>query len=472
MLRTAVAPARPRAHSALRSLAGFRKICSSGTLPLGRLRPDFCTARRLARRQEYDMADSAKDGGNLDWFYSELGWFVSSWWPGIILCIVGSVLMNWGTNVMKLAINLRLATDPRERKRLIQTPQWVVGFALFAFGTIINFVSFKFAAQSLLSGLSSVQFISQLFFSKVVLHERVDMYSYLGVVLILAGSFLLVYFGQHETKNYGPEELAALYGRTPYVCYILLTSALSCAAWVFYERIKRRIRTHSSSSSAADAKFQISMASMREVHLLAAMYAVRAGIWGAYSVTLAKSLSMLLIQLLQPNRDHTNPLVMPETYFIIMAFVASAMYRIMRLNQALKMFDAVYMVPMLNINWILFASVGGGIYYDEFATWGVKEFMAYTVAFGTIIGGVLLLCPREDHMQPVTQAEALYDLFQPGSDDEDDVSSVDLGRSPLTGGNGHRRQSVTADDDSFEGWSDVNAAQVESQNGDIALHAK
>mmetsp|Transcript_11866 Transcript_11866/g.21463 ORF Transcript_11866/g.21463 Transcript_11866/m.21463 type:complete len:482 (-) Transcript_11866:1799-3244(-) len=347
--------------------------------------------------------------------YWDLGWFVHSWWPGIILCIIGSFLLNLGTNIMKVAINSRLELPLESRKRLSQMPQWIVGFALFILGTLLNFASFKFAAQSLLSGLSSVQFVSQMFFSKFILHERVDSLAYVGVLAILLGSTLLVFFGQHQNKNYGPEELAALYGRAPYVCYLITTSALSCLAWIVYNNIKRKVRQ---SCHPPLEIFSLSAATNQQKYSLALLYALRTGIWGAYAVTLAKSLSMLLSQLVSPIPEHINPLYTPETYFILLAFVASAVYRLVRLNQALKMFDAVYMVPMLNIAWILFASVGGGIYYEEFADWGIAQYGMYVFGFCTILGGVVLLCPREQSQQPVTQAEAIYGLVQRGEDDE------------------------------------------------------
>eukprot|EP00184_Porphyridium_aerugineum_P006924 CAMPEP_0184694544 /NCGR_PEP_ID=MMETSP0313-20130426/2454_1 /TAXON_ID=2792 /ORGANISM="Porphyridium aerugineum, Strain SAG 1380-2" /LENGTH=457 /DNA_ID=CAMNT_0027152841 /DNA_START=332 /DNA_END=1705 /DNA_ORIENTATION=+ len=365
-----------------------------------------------------------------EWLYNELGWFVSSWWPGVILCLTGSVMMNWGTNVMKMAINARLLLDPKDRKRLMQTPKWVVGFVLFAMGTILNFAAFKFAAQSLLSGLSSVQFISQLFFSKFVLKERVDILSYLGVLAIIIGSVLVVWFGTHETKNFGPVELAALYGRTPYVCYVMLTSTLSCLAWVWYERIKKRMK------NARDEKGQehFSMATptaatqaSRDTNMLAALFAFRAGIWGSYSVSLAKSLSMLLVQLFHPIPGHPNPLTNPVTYSIIIAFVASAAYRIIRLNQALRNFEpSIYVITMLNISWILFASLGGGLYFDEFAKWRVyPEGVAYGLGFLTIICGVVMLCPRET-TPAVSSAEAIYDILEELEPEEGEKEGDDL----------------------------------------------
>jgi len=335
-----------------------------------------------------------------------LGWFVGSWWPGVILCVFGSVMMNLGTNVMKLAINARAQQPQDQRVRLSRMPVWVLGFALFGCGTLLNFASFKFAAQSLLSGLSSVQFISQLVFSKFILRERVEKLAYLGVVSIISGSVVLVVYGEHQTKNFGPEELAALYARPPFLWYLIITCTMSCLSWMWYEHLKRTI-----ASTLEDKTPIVERATNQQRYTLALLFATRSGIWGAYAVSLAKSLSMLLSQLVAPQPEHAHPLYTPETYFIIIAFLAAAVYRVLRLNQALKMFDAVYMVPMLNIAWILFASVGGGVYYEEFVDWHARQYAMFAVGFCTILGGVVMLCPRDSgRQQPVTQAEAIYEL--------------------------------------------------------------
>jgi drug/metabolite transporter (DMT)-like permease len=103
---------------------------------------------------------------------------------------------------MKLAINKRMLIPLETRPRVSAMPQWITGFSLFAFGTGMSFGAFKFAAQSLLAGLGSVQFLSQVFFSRFILHERVESYAYFGVALIIVGCVFLVIFGAHETKNY------------------------------------------------------------------------------------------------------------------------------------------------------------------------------------------------------------------------------------------------------------------------------
>lgn len=298
---------------------------------------------------------------------------------------------------------------------------------MFALGTAMSFGAFKFAAQSLLSGLGSVQFLSQVFFSRFILHEKIEKYAYAGVGLIIGGCTFIVIFGAHDTKNYKPEELAALYGRSEYVCYMLGAGFLACFVSLAYSIMKQRIMR-----ARGLARFDISKASVRERQILAVFFSVKSALFGSQAVVLAKSLSMLLIQALHPNPAYSNPLLSYQTYFIILGFVASATYWVTRLNHGLRLFEAVYLIPMMQICWILFSTVAGGIYYEEFIGFGRREYGAYAVGFICVLVGVAMLCPRDD-TKSLNAVDVIYDIVsdenplvsQPVSAVDEEAGNVD-----------------------------------------------
>lgn len=275
---------------------------------------------------------------------------------------------------------------------------------MFTLGTAMSFGAFKFAAQSLLSGLGSVQFLSQVVFSRFVLHEKIEQYAYAGVGLIITGCVCIVIFGAHGTKNYRPEELAALYGRSEYVCYLLGAGFLACVVSLSYTSMKQRIMR-----DRGLGRFDIAQATVRERQILAVFFSIKSGLFGTQAVVLAKSLSMLLIQALHPNPAYSNPLLSYQTYFILLGFIAAATYWVTRLNHGLRLFEAVYLVPMMQICWILFSTIAGGIYYEEFIEFGKKEYGAYAVGFVCVLIGVALLCPRDD-VKSLNAADVIYEI--------------------------------------------------------------
>jgi hypothetical protein len=150
---------------------------------------------------------------------------MGSWIIGVCLNLTGSLLINGGTNVMKLAhVRRAQAINSESIARLHQTESqeatahseveltslnadedghkgevtlhrspsslteaakqhqpppvwkskiWLLGFLLFTVGNVLNFVSFGFAAQSLLAALGAVQFVSNVFFARFLLKEPI-----------------------------------------------------------------------------------------------------------------------------------------------------------------------------------------------------------------------------------------------------------------------------------------------------------
>jgi hypothetical protein len=51
--------------------------------------------------------------------------------------------------------------------------EWQIGVTLFSLGNVANFISFGYAAQSLLAAIGCIQFVSNVLFASWVLKEQV-----------------------------------------------------------------------------------------------------------------------------------------------------------------------------------------------------------------------------------------------------------------------------------------------------------
>jgi len=89
--------------------------------------------------------------------------------------------------------------------------EWQLGIGLFAGGNILNFVSFGFAAQSLLAALGSIQFVSNVVFARFVLREVITPRVLGATALIVVGCILLVSFGNHQSDLLTTSQLMANY---------------------------------------------------------------------------------------------------------------------------------------------------------------------------------------------------------------------------------------------------------------------
>ena len=137
-----------------------------------------------------------------------------------------------------------------EGETWIQKNLWAIGTFIFVSGSLCNFVSFGYAAQSLLASLQSVQFLSNMIFAKVV-HKEMLTWTMMGATfIIVCGNVLVVLFSEHTAVKYTGTEIFNLYatnsafhaylgimGSTAIVCEYTLSQILlfaHCGRGLFY----------------------------------------------------------------------------------------------------------------------------------------------------------------------------------------------------------------------------------------------
>lgn len=88
---------------------------------------------------------------------------------------------------------------------------WLMGMLLFVAGNILNFVSFAFAAQSLLAALAVVQFVANVVFARLINGEVATRRVLCATGVVIVGCILLVAFGNHESPVMDADDLRHLY---------------------------------------------------------------------------------------------------------------------------------------------------------------------------------------------------------------------------------------------------------------------
>ncbi|DBA76848.1 TPA: hypothetical protein ACH3X2_008863 [Trebouxia sp. C0005] len=212
--------------------------------------------------------------------------------------------------------------------------QWQAGMLMFVVGNIANFVARAFASQSLLTGLGSVQFVSNLLFVVLVLKEKVPLRCILATFLIVAGNVLLVVFGSKTSPKYTVSQLAALYRQDSMAAYMIM--------------------------------------------------AYGGGILGAHAVLFATSLCIIIVDLIEGSDVFTQW----YTYL------------------GLLLFPAVVIVPMLEIQWVLFIMVSGGLYFGDFEIFSKLQLAMFGVGVFVLLLGIFCLIPDAGPEAPALE-EAL-----------------------------------------------------------------
>ncbi|KAK9838720.1 hypothetical protein WJX74_001984 [Apatococcus lobatus] len=303
-----------------------------------------------------------------------------SWILGATVNVVGSILINLGTNFMKLGHNKRAAMEaPDKDKPLVRHfKEWQFGCGLFSLGNIMNFISFGYAAQSLLAALGSIQFVSNVVFAHLVLHEKGNQRVYLATAGIMAGCVLLVSFGNHQSQTVTVTDLMSYYQRTPYIIYLLISAALSASAWATYEVGKVRLM-HANPGAAPDGL----------IRLLPVSYAAFSGAIGTQAVLFAKMLSSLLRTSVKGDSQMGHPFAWATAILLVL----SATFWVTRLNRALRLFPAMVIVPTMQISWTLFSILSGGVFFEEYLAFTQMSAAMFLLGVVVVLGGVYLLMP-------------------------------------------------------------------------------
>ncbi|CAN8266384.1 unnamed protein product [Cochlearia groenlandica] len=311
---------------------------------------------------------------------------MGEWVIGAFINIFGSVAINFGTNLLKLGHNERERLALQDGgggktalKPIIHFQTWRVGILVFLLGNCLNFISFGYAAQSLLAALGSIQFVSNIAFAYVVLNKMVTVKVLVATAFIVLGNVFLVAFGNHQSPVFTPEQLAEKYSNTTFLVYCGILILIVAVNHFLYKKGEVLI-------SVPGQEF-----SSYWKMLLPFSYAVVSGAIGSCSVLFAKSLSNLL----RLAMSSSYQLHSWFTYSMLLLFLSTAGFWMTRLNEGLSLYDAILIVPMFQIAWTFFSICTGFIYFQEFQVFDSLRTTMFISGMMCVFIGISLLAPDD-----------------------------------------------------------------------------
>ncbi|KAJ4729595.1 Protein of unknown function (DUF803) [Melia azedarach] len=338
---------------------------------------------------------------------------MGEWVIGAFINLFGSIAINFGTNLLKLGHTERErhsmldsdGTNGRHTlKPIIYFHSWRVGILIFLLGNCLNFISFGYAAQSLLAALGSVQFVSNIAFAYFVFNKMVTVKVLVATAFIVLGNIFLVAFGNHQSPVYTPEQLAEKYSNITFLVYCLILILVVAVHHYIYRR--------------GELLFAISGQDLRPYWhmLLPFSYAIVSGAVGSCSVLFAKSLSNLL-RLAMSNGYQLHSWF---TYSMLLLFLSTAGFWMTRLNEGLALFDAILIVPMFQIAWTFFSICTGFIYFQEYQVFDALTTTMFILGMTSVFVGISLLAPDESKGAEVKDNSSLVSVMSSSISNEVD----------------------------------------------------
>ncbi|KAG9399215.1 NIPA-like protein 3 [Aphanomyces cochlioides] len=297
-------------------------------------------------------------------------------WIGLAIVIGSAILSNLGVNVQKLSHVKEERRPIFQQRPYYVRPLWTIGMALVILGSVGDFEALAFAPQALVASVGGgCTVLANMGFAHLWLGQRLGWSDILGTLFIVVGVVLSTLANKPDAQL----DLDELEGQFRHLGFVIYFSVMCVVLLGIFGEI-RAINRYSKRTH--EHLFR------RQPYL----YATASGIFGSFSVLLAKCASMLLLLTFQGD----NQFVYPLTYLFVGGMVATLILQTDLLNRAIMSGDTLSVFPVFQCFWIGSSVVGGVVFYQKYDTLTLFEWISLPIALVLIIVGIYLLTQRTD----------------------------------------------------------------------------
>eukprot|EP01084_Bolivina_argentea_P261226 441353_1 len=361
----------------------------------------------------------------------------ANWVTGVILNLIGSFSINLGTNLIQYSHLLTTKYKKNAISSLKPSLIFCLAWLIFVGGNLLNFISFSYATQTVLSSLGSVQFIANIIFIYLLFKIYPTRRQISGTIFIIIGNICIVLVANKTTFKFDSQQLINLFTRTQYVSYLITIICLSIIFQVIYYYLHKQqlqsCKTTSnyrlSQSSDLDEQQQPTRRSpsidsnpetkkykyiyhkfhdfcvSKSALLIPTLYAFISAMIGSQSVVLAKSSSLLITESIGADSQFNDPI----TYIFIISWSIAMVFWLYRMNNALRKYEGVFIIPVLQVLWMLFSILSGGILFKEFDGYYWYNYIGFFIGTIIIFYGVYQLSPQKENINVNTAENVLIE---------------------------------------------------------------
>mmetsp|Transcript_27016 Transcript_27016/g.65158 ORF Transcript_27016/g.65158 Transcript_27016/m.65158 type:complete len:622 (+) Transcript_27016:263-2128(+) len=293
---------------------------------------------------------------------------------GVVLGVLASIGINVGNNVQALGLAKQAAEGAPRHNR-----QFWMGTITFVVASIINFAAFGLAPAAVLAPLESVQFVSNLCFARFVNHVNITWHMIFGSFLVVFGTVLAIAFGPSRVLQFSVDDLIDFWAGADWIIYLIINLTLAFGTQtchMVYERAHKAGKDLKHSATVLPVTFGVSSA-----------------LAGSYCVVQAKCMSELFeIFLAEPTCILTHWFF----YVTLVLLLICLFIWLSRLNAALTKYDPLFIIPLLQSNYILFSTLTGGVFFREFSQLSTAGWIFFVVGILIMFFGLFMLAPSTD----------------------------------------------------------------------------
>ena len=308
---------------------------------------------------------------------------------GIMLGLGASIGINVGNNIQSLAMGKEVDDDDflgKKRKKKM----FIGGTVLFASASIVNFVAFAFAPAAVLAPLEAIQFVSNLIFNRFVCKREITRRMVIGSCLIILGVVGAIVCGPRGGAEFTISQLIGFWAHELWLGFLGVSIGLGLVCLYVH-------RIHQRALDAGKPKRSYRV-------ILPVTFAWSSATVGAQAVVQSKMMSELVSLVFSDGFSGDSIVELLKSwffYFNLVLLLMSMVGWIYRLGMALKLYDPIFMIPLIQSFYILLSTLTGGIYFQEFI--GMEPFGnpdlfgfgigMFVLGFAVMFWGLYLLMP-------------------------------------------------------------------------------
>lgn len=280
------------------------------------------------------------------------------------------------------------------------------------FGSVIDFVAFGLAPQSLLAPLAALSLVWNLGMAWYLLGEKYTQKDLYATITIFVGTGLSVSNAPHNEVEYNMQDLLKLWGEDRMFYYSIVVPIILLLHYFlvfftenpshpvtpsFFKLDSYEKSTSQTTGSGSNSK-SLFRNRLREgwkpkllMFLRMAGYAGFAGVVGGQSLLFAKS----VVELIKAAFKGDDGFWHIQTYLIIGMLLICLSVQIQFLNGGLKYFDSLYVVPVYQSYWILAGVIGGLVYFGEWDAMSSNESRLFVLGIFITFLGLYILTQKE-----------------------------------------------------------------------------
>ena len=340
---------------------------------------------------------------------------------GILLIFIGEPLSAFGQVLQKKYHNLHKDHYPGYEKRWYNSKLFWFYYVIEYIGSLLTNFSLIFIPIIIFIPLTNFRLVVNIYFSKKVLNETIYRSDYVATLIIFAGSFLVIYFGNHPIAQFNEEMLITNFSNPRFIVTTFLYLTIFGISTYLYKKTDKIILRRTSYT------YSINRTSVTNILLKCRFTSIclLSSIISALSSLLSNLLIMSLPAIVQNNFswDIVKCTILIGFFSIILFTVNLIIFQ-----QLIKKFKSILLFPVTHILHVVLSIIYSIIFFKILRDIDSREIGIFVLGVIISLVGVFIKTIHHlniDNMRRIDSAPEISDTSDQLSNDSSACLNVE-----------------------------------------------